>query len=202
MATEKHPDPIIVTRAIVKRAWSDFEPKLVSGLMSGTVASGIISILDAYGIHVPTPITLSLPLLCVGIAGWWTGSVGTVTTVRTGDGLVVEKHSGQVEISTGLIPVQAPAIPVVPRGTGGYPPSMGPAPVARATPDAVPVPVARATPDAAPAPAPAADPEPSTNDTPGFTEVIQPETTRGGAILSQLPSASGTRAAYYEDDNH
>jgi hypothetical protein len=171
-----NPDPIIVTRSLIKRAWSDFEPKVVSGLMSGTVAAGILEALAAYGIHTPGAIVAGLPVACYFLASYLTPSVGTVTTVRTGSGLIVEKHSGAVEIKTGAIPIPGyTQQSEVPRGTGGYPPSQLPQP----------------------APEPPADPEPyETPDQTNFTQVLQPEDNRASSILSRLPSANRW------EDNH
>src|SRR4051812_20008763 len=102
-------DPLIITRTIVKRAWSDIEPKIAIGLASGTGSVVVLEIITAIGIHLPVRITNLIPVCCTILAGYFTPSFGTTSTVRHGDDFVVEKHSGNVEIKTGAIPIQRPA---------------------------------------------------------------------------------------------
>lgn len=195
-------DPLTITRGIVKRAWADIEPKVAAGLASGSGSIVILEVLTAMHIHLTPRLTEMIPVFCTVLAAYITPSVGTISTIRHGDDLVVEKHGGNVEIKTGAIPIQAPPLPeplpTVSRGTGGFPPSQVP----RETPAPAPV----------PAPAPAADPAPEPfevpdkNDSPGFTQVIQPqivqpEQSRASAFISQLPSSKGTRGGFYDDED-
>lgn len=187
LVSPKSPDPIIVTRALIKRAWSDIEPKIASALASGAVSTGLVITLESYGIHLPLPLLSGLPVFCTILAGYLTPSVGTVTTVRTGDGLVVEKHSGNTEIRTGAIPIQNPYTPPVSRGT--YATTLPPVQVPTPEPT---------TPPSDPQPYEVPD---SVEDQ-SFTQVLEPESSRANAFLSHLPSSGGNRAAFYENDNH
>lgn len=104
-------DPIVITRELVKRGWSDFEPKLITGLLTGSVAAFIVSLLGQYGVHLSAMQDSFLSVGCFFVGGYLTPSTGTAVTKRISAGVQeVEQHSGQtITTITGPTPIQTPS---------------------------------------------------------------------------------------------
>lgn len=104
-------NPIVITRELVKRGWSDFEPKLITGLLTGSAAAFIVSMLSTYGIHLSGLQENFVSVACFFLGGYLTPSTGTAVTKRIDAGLAeVEQHSGPVMTTvTAPTPVQKPA---------------------------------------------------------------------------------------------
>lgn len=108
--------PIIVTRDLVKRGWSDFEPKIVAGGITGSVGAFLVPIAAGFGIHLST---IQANYLCVAIfflGAYLTPSAGTTVTSSApptfGASAATrrETHSGNsVTTVTGATPIQSPA---------------------------------------------------------------------------------------------
>lgn len=184
-------DPLVVTRTLIKREWADIEPKIAVALASGAVSDGIVNIINAYGVHLPVPVLSGIPLFCALLAGWITPSVGTTTTIRHGDDFVVEKHSGNVEIKTGAIPIQRPTAQVQP--TIDVEPYNPPAPANGpiGTIQSRDIPPVQEIPSAPPA----EDQKP----TQAFTDVVNPGRAQAASFLQTLPSSGGTPAAIHDE---
>lgn len=112
-------DPIVVTRSLVKRGWSDFEPKVIAGLLSGSAGAFLIPIAAQFGIHL-SPMQANYVVVGAYFLGsYFTPSAGTTITqtrdTRTLDGprhVESETHSGNaVTTVTASTPVQAPVEP-------------------------------------------------------------------------------------------
>lgn len=101
-------DPIVVTRELVKRGWSDIEPKLVTALASGAATAFLVGVAKAYGITIPEQVISAAPLFAALLIGYLTPSVGTTVTKKLdSNGTQVEKHSGSVITTvTASTPVQ------------------------------------------------------------------------------------------------
>lgn len=107
-------DPIVITRELVKRGWSDFEPKLITGLLTGSVAAFLVSLLAQYGIHLSSLQENFIAVACFFVGGYLTPSTGTAVTKRIDAGLrEVEQHSGPV-VTTVTAPtaIQQPSTPI------------------------------------------------------------------------------------------
>lgn len=132
---------ITVTRALVKRGWSDFEPKVISGLLTGSVAAFIVSLLAQYGVHLSTIQANYVVVGCYFLGSYATPSTGTTVTKNetTQGGTVTrqsETHSGNsVSVVTGPTPIQSvPAQPSAPSPVYGeflskLPSATGPTPI-------------------------------------------------------------------------
>lgn len=101
-------DPIVITRELVKRGWSDFEPKLITGLLTGSVTAFVVSLLATYGIHLSGLQENFLSVAGFFLGGYLTPSTGTAVTKRIDSGIrEVEQHSGStVTTVTGPTPIQ------------------------------------------------------------------------------------------------
>lgn len=107
-------DPIVVTRSLVKRAWSDIEPKLIWALITGQAASIVINLVTQYGVKLTDWQQNEITLALAAIGGWIAPSVGTtVTKVRDAASqrlIESEAHSGPVVSTiTNSIPIQTPS---------------------------------------------------------------------------------------------
>lgn len=102
-------DPIVITRELVKRGWSDFEPKLITGLLTGSSAAFVVSLLGTYGVHLSGLQENFVSVACFFLGGYLTPSTGTAVTKRIDSGVrEVEQHSGStITTVTGPTPVQA-----------------------------------------------------------------------------------------------
>ncbi len=99
-------DPIVVTRELVKRGWSDIEPKLVTALASGAATAFLVGVAKAYGVNIPESVISAAPLFCALLIGYLTPSVGTTVTKKiAGNGTITEAHSGAV-VSTFTAPTK------------------------------------------------------------------------------------------------
>lgn len=105
-------DPIVITREIVKRGWTDFEPKIITGLLTGGVATFITGLLGTYGVHLDGTSQKLVVVACYFLGAYLTPSSGqtfTRTISKDLQGLVqnVEQHTGNtVTTVTGVVPVQ------------------------------------------------------------------------------------------------
>jgi hypothetical protein len=174
-------DPIVITREIVKRGWTDFEPKIITGLLTGGAATFLTGLLGQYGI-VLDPTSQKLVVVALYFVGAYltpsTGQTFTRTISKDLNGLVqsVEQHTGNtVSTVTGATPVQAPA-PAAPLGNSVYADSNrgGTAPVTNPGQDSVTA-ILNGSPVT---PEPVSDPAAPTQVLPG----------RAGAFLSTLDS--------------
>lgn len=99
-------DPIVVTRELVKRGWSDIEPKLVTALASGAATAFLVGVAKAYGVTIPESVISAAPLFAALLIGYLTPSVGTTVTKKiAGNGTITEAHSGAV-VSTFTAPTK------------------------------------------------------------------------------------------------
>lgn len=93
-------DFVTVTRTLVKRGWSDIEPKIAIGIATGSIATGLVAFLQpvakSYGIDVPESVWAGIPLFVSMLGGYITPSVGTTITQPTNDKVTTETHSGPV----------------------------------------------------------------------------------------------------------
>jgi hypothetical protein len=178
-------DPIVITREIVKRGWTDFEPKIITGLLTGGAATFLTGLLGQYGI-ILDPTSQKLVVVALYFLGAYltpsTGQTFTRTISKDLNGLVqsVEQHTGNtVSTVTGATPVQAPA--PTPGST-----SVGKSLYAESNPGGT-APVTNPGQDSVTAilngspvtPEPVSEPNAPTQVLPG----------RGSAFLSRLPSA-------------
>lgn len=92
-------DPIVVTRNLVKRGWTDFEPKVITGLMSGSVAAFLVTLVANYGIHLTTMQENYIVVGCYFLGSYLTPSSGTTVTRRIED--AAQKTFREVESHTG-----------------------------------------------------------------------------------------------------
>jgi hypothetical protein len=108
-------DPIVVTRNLVKRGWTDFEPKVITGLLSGSLVAFLTGILGQYGITLDP---VQQKYLVVGgyfLGAYLTPSSGTQITRTISDDIKkvvkeVETHSGAtVTTVTNSTPIQPAA---------------------------------------------------------------------------------------------
>ena len=167
-------DPIVITRELVKRGWSDFEPKLITGLLTGSAAAFIASVLSTYGIHLDALQQNFIAVACFFLGGYLTPSTGTAVTKRIDAGIrEVETHSGPtVTTVTGPTPVQASV----------------PTPIQQSTPGVFTKVMPGST---------VADPSvqgpsvPVPTDPNAPTQVLAPPYSRGASILDQLGQNRG-----------
>lgn len=105
-------DFVTVTRTLVKRGWSDIEPKIAAALVSGGVADGVVSVATAYGVHIPTNVQTMIPYGLAILAGYLTPSAGTTILkhidAANGSKIETEQHTGTVE-STITAPTKIPS---------------------------------------------------------------------------------------------
>lgn len=110
-------DPIVITREIVKRGWTDFEPKVITGLLTGGAAAFITSLLGQYGIHLDAMSQKILVVAFYFLGSYLTPSSGqtfTRTISKDLGALVqeVESHTGNtVTTVTGATPIQPAVVP-------------------------------------------------------------------------------------------
>ena len=67
-----------VTVSVLKRAWTDLEPKLVAFLATGLTATAVVSAADYVGVHLPDGLAALIVLLVGGIAGYVKSSTNKV----------------------------------------------------------------------------------------------------------------------------
>lgn len=106
-------DFITVTRTLVKRGWTDFEPKLITGLLTGSVAGFLTSVLSQYGIELSTDQQKALVVGCFFLGGYIAPSTGTTVTKNfdtpTGSHVEQESHSGNaITTATSPTAIQRP----------------------------------------------------------------------------------------------
>ena len=68
----------VVTVNVLKRAWTDIEPKLVAFLATGLTATAVVSAADYVGVHLPDGLAALIVLLVGGIAGYIKSSTNKV----------------------------------------------------------------------------------------------------------------------------
>lgn len=104
-------DFVTVTRTLVKRGWSDIEPKIAFGLVSGGIASVALNIATAYGIHIPVDVQNEIPYALAVLGGYLTPSVGTTITQPTNSKVLTETHSGNTVTTVTAPTAIQPAAP-------------------------------------------------------------------------------------------
>ena len=67
-----------VTVSVLKRAWTDLEPKLVAFLATGLTATAVVSAADYVGVHLPDGLAALIVLLVGGVAGYVKSSTNKV----------------------------------------------------------------------------------------------------------------------------
>ena len=67
-----------VTVTVLKRAWSDLEPKLLAFLATGLTATAVVSAADYVGVHLPDGLAALIVLLVGGVAGYVKSSTNKV----------------------------------------------------------------------------------------------------------------------------
>lgn len=107
-------DFVTVSRTLVKRGFSDIEPKVAFALISGGIASVILNIATAYGLKLPLEVQNEIPYIFAVLGGYLTPSVGTTITnnrdVNNHTEVQSETHSGNVVSTiTNSTPIQAAA---------------------------------------------------------------------------------------------
>ena len=108
-------DPIVITRDLVKRGWTDFEPKVITGLMTGSIAAFLVTLIGQYGVHLTSMQQTYIAVSCYFLGSYLTPPSGT-TIMKTVDSnsrklIQSESHSGPtVSTVTASTPIQtAPA---------------------------------------------------------------------------------------------
>lgn len=104
-------DFVTMTRTLVKREWSDIEPKIAIGIASGSIATGIVTFLQpiakTYGIDIPESVWVGLPAFISMLGGYLTPSVGATITQPSNSKVITETHSGPIVTTiTGPTPIQ------------------------------------------------------------------------------------------------
>ena len=67
-----------VTVTVLKRAWTDIEPKLLAFLATGLTATAVVSAADYVGVHLPDGLAALIVLLVGGVAGYVKSSTNKV----------------------------------------------------------------------------------------------------------------------------
>jgi len=68
----------VVTVNVLKRAWTDIEPKLIAFLATGLTATAVVSAADYVGVHLPDGLAALIVLLVGGVAGYVKSSTNKV----------------------------------------------------------------------------------------------------------------------------
>ena len=97
-----------VTVTVLKRAWSDLEPKLLAFLATGLTATAVVSAGDYVGLHLPDGLAALIVLLVGGVAGYVKSSTNKVDVPAE----VVPVPVAAVTVPEVVVPV-APAAPSV-----------------------------------------------------------------------------------------
>ena len=92
-----------VTVNVIKRAWTDLEPKLVAFLATGLTATAVVSAADYVGIHMPDGLAALVVLIVGGVAGYVKSSTNKV-----------EAPVEVVPVTPEVVATVAPVAPVVP----------------------------------------------------------------------------------------
>lgn len=111
---------VSITRGLVRRGWSDIEPKIAATFASGGAFGILVTILASYGVPITPAVEQWGPYLVGVIGGYIFPSSGHIITTRTSeDGrTATTKTTGPTEtVVTGAIPVQslprsAPNVPL------------------------------------------------------------------------------------------
>ena len=69
-----------VTVTVLKRAWTDLEPKLIAFLATGLTATAVVSAADYVGVHLPDGLAALVVIIVGGIAGYVKSSTNKVDT--------------------------------------------------------------------------------------------------------------------------
>lgn len=67
-----------VTVTVLKRAWTDLEPKVVAFLATGLTATAVVSAADYVGVHLPDGLAALVVLIVGGIAAYVKSSTNKV----------------------------------------------------------------------------------------------------------------------------
>lgn len=105
-------DFVTMTRTLVKREWSDIEPKIAIGIATGSIATGLVPFLQtvaqSYHIVIPESVWVGLPAFISLLGGYLTPSVGATITQPANDKVITETHSGPIVTTvTGPTPIQS-----------------------------------------------------------------------------------------------
>ena len=83
-----------VTVTVLKRAWTDLEPKLLAFLATGLTATAVVSAADYVGVHLPDGLAALIVLLVGGVAGY------------------VKSSTNKVDVPAEVVPVPVAAVTV------------------------------------------------------------------------------------------
>ena len=97
-----------VTVTVLKRAWTDLEPKLIAFLATGLTATAVVSAADYVGVHLPDGLAALIVLLVGGVAGYVKSSTNKVDVPAE----VLPVPVAAVTVPEVVVPV-APAAPSV-----------------------------------------------------------------------------------------
>ena len=101
-----------VTVTVLKRAWTDLEPKLIAFLATGLTATAVVSAADYVGVHLPDGLAALIVLLVGGVAGYVKSSTNKVDVPVDAPVEVVPAPVAPVTPDATVVPDAAP--PVVP----------------------------------------------------------------------------------------
>lgn len=103
-------DLVTITRATVKRGWTEFEPKVITGLLTGATGAAVVAVLKSMGFDIDATIQQFITVGCYFLGSYLTPSSGMVVTTNNANGDVVTQTTGHtVTTATAGIPIQAPA---------------------------------------------------------------------------------------------
>lgn len=106
-----------VERTLLKRGVTDFERKLKAAAASGALGYALVTVLAAFGIHLPTQVAELIPVAVAILGGYITHSSAVTTTFSdTNDGYSVRVGPagtpvGEPKPLTGALPIPAPLPP-------------------------------------------------------------------------------------------
>jgi hypothetical protein len=107
-----NPDEFVsITRGLVKRGWTEIEPKVAASFVTGGVSGIFLAILTSYHVPITPALAQWAPYLFAIIGGYIFPSSGQVimTKADPASHTTTTKTVGAVQtIVTGPIPVQAP----------------------------------------------------------------------------------------------
>lgn len=122
-----NPDEFVsITRGLVRRGWSEIEPKIAASAASGGLFGILVNILASYHVPITPEVKAWGPYLIAIIGGYIFPSSGQIITVKSDDKsktTTTATVGGVQTIVTGSIPVQTPtpAAPPAPKQAPNVP---------------------------------------------------------------------------------
>jgi hypothetical protein len=110
-----NPDEFVsITRGLVKRGWSEIEPKVAASFVTGGVSGIFLAILTSYHVPITPALAQWAPYIFAVIGGYVFPSSGQVIVTKADPAshTTTTKTVGAVQtVVTGAIPVQKPEPP-------------------------------------------------------------------------------------------